>query len=76
VDGSYRRNKWVVWEEGGRYPDVIFEFFSPSTRHKDLKEKKDLYEQTFRTREYFCFDYLAPQKENSLSGWRLNKLGV
>ncbi|MCP4698011.1 MAG: Uma2 family endonuclease, partial [Gammaproteobacteria bacterium] len=76
VDGSYRRNKWVVWEEGGRYPNVIFEFLSPTTRHKDLKEKKDLYEQTFRTHEYFCFDYLAPQKENSLLGWRLNKPGV
>ncbi|MCP4696447.1 MAG: hypothetical protein GY862_06325, partial [Gammaproteobacteria bacterium] len=76
VDGSYRRGHWVVWEEGGRYPDVIFEFFSPATRQKDLKEKKDLYEQTFRTHEYFCFDYLAPQKENCLLGWRLNKLGV
>lgn len=23
VDGSYDRQSWIVWEEGGRYPDVI-----------------------------------------------------
>ena len=72
VDGSYRRQKWVVWMEHGRYPDVIFEFLSPKTRHKDLGEKKDLYEQTFGTREYFCFDYMNPDAEGSLQGWRLN----
>ena len=57
VDGSYRRQKWVVWDEDGHYPDVIFEFLSPSTRQRDLGEKKTLYEQTFHTREYFCYEY-------------------
>ncbi len=75
VDGSYRRQKWVVWEEKGKYPSVIFEFLSPSTRNKDLGEKKRLYEQTFRTREYFCFDYLNPMKDDSLRGWRLGPGG-
>ncbi|MCP4351998.1 MAG: Uma2 family endonuclease [Desulfobacterales bacterium] len=75
VDGSYRRQKWVVWEEKGKYPNVIFEFLSPSTRMKDLGEKKHLYEQTFCTREYFCFDYLDPAKDGSLSGWRLDTRG-
>ncbi|MCP4109929.1 MAG: Uma2 family endonuclease [Desulfobacteraceae bacterium] len=75
VDGSYRRQKWVVWEEKGKYPSVIFEFLSPSTRMKDLTEKKRLYEQTFCTREYFCFDYLSPEKYGSLSGWRLDNRG-
>ncbi|MGH8059898.1 MAG: Uma2 family endonuclease, partial [Candidatus Entotheonellia bacterium] len=36
IDGRVPRDMWVVWEEGGRYPDVIFEFLSPSTRRNDL----------------------------------------
>ncbi len=72
VDNSYRRQKWVVWEEDGRYPNVIFEFLSPRTRHIDLGEKKRLYEQTFKTKEYFCFDYLKPTGARSLLGWRLD----
>ncbi len=75
VDGRYRRQKWVVWLEEGRYPNVIFEFLSPKTRRVDLEEKKKLYEQTFGTREYFCFDYLNPEAENSLMGWRLDAHG-
>jgi Uma2 family endonuclease len=43
----------VVWEEGGRYPEVIFEFLSPSTRQADRTVKKELYEQVFRTPEYY-----------------------
>ena len=72
TDGSFRRQKWVVWEEDGLYPDIIFEFLSPTTRHIDLGEKKNIYERTFKTHEYFCFDYLNPTGENSLSGWRLD----
>ena len=77
VDGSYRRQKWVTWEENGRYPDVIFEFLSPSTRKTDLTTKKELYEQTFATREYFCFDYLQPEADatRTLLGWRLDSSG-
>ncbi|MCP4218104.1 MAG: Uma2 family endonuclease [bacterium] len=76
TDGSFRRQKWVVWEEGWKYPNVIFEFLSPSTRSKDLGEKKHLYEQTFRTREYFCFDYLNPMRDDGLIGWRLDAQGL
>lgn len=75
VDGSYRRQKWVVWMEEGRYPNVIFELLSPKTRQIDLGQKKTLYEQTFRTPEYFCFDYLNPTKEESLMGWRRDARG-
>jgi Uma2 family endonuclease len=67
IDGSYNRQKWVVWEEDGRFPDVIIELMSPSTAHEDLGRKKDLYERTFRTAEYFCYD---PETEE-LWGWRL-----
>ena len=72
VDGSYRRQKWVVWDEDGHYPDVIFEFLSPSTRQRDLGEKKTLYEQTFHTREYFCYEYMDATAIPRLYGWRLD----
>ena len=69
VDGSYPRNKWVAWEENGRLPDLIIELMSPSTMDEDLGSKRRLYEQTFRTPEYFCYDPDAQQ----LLGWRLNE---
>lgn len=68
VDGTIERQTWVVWEEGGRYPDVIIELLSPSTEAKDLGEKKQLYEQVFRTPEYFVHD---PWNPDRLQGWRL-----
>lgn len=67
VDGKRKRNYWAIWDEEGRYPDVIFELLSPSTEANDLGEKKKLYEQTFHTKEYFC---VAPEVERLL-GWRL-----
>ncbi|MBF0099918.1 MAG: Uma2 family endonuclease [Desulfobacterales bacterium] len=67
TDGTRDRRSWVVWQEKNKYPDVIVELASPSTLHIDLKEKKQLYEQTFRTSEYICYD---PETEN-LQGWRL-----
>jgi Uma2 family endonuclease len=66
VDPSRSREGWVVWEEQGRYPDLIVELLSKSTRQEDLGQKKDLYEQTFRTPEYFCF---GPDGE--MLGWSL-----
>jgi Uma2 family endonuclease len=69
VDGSRYRHSWIVWEEHGRYPDVIFELLSASTEAADLGAKKDLYEQTFHTAEYFC---VAPEVARLL-GWRLEK---
>ena len=69
VDGSFRRQKWVVWDEEGRYPDVIFEFLSPSTRRVDQTTKKTLYEQTFKTREYYWYD---PFDARAFQGWHLD----
>jgi Uma2 family endonuclease len=71
IDGSYSRQKWVVWEEKGRYPDVIIELMSPSTAQEDLGPKKALYEQTFRTTDYFCYD----PDEQKLYGWHLGEEG-
>ena len=69
VDPNPARLGWVVWEEGGRYPDVIVELLSASTAEVDRGEKKDIYEQVFRTRDYFLFD---PFEATSLQGWHLD----
>ncbi|MEL7332404.1 MAG: Uma2 family endonuclease, partial [Cyanobacteria bacterium J06560_2] len=49
------RKSWVVWEEGGRYPDLIIELLSDSTAKTDRNLKKALYQERFRTPEYFWF---------------------
>ncbi len=67
VDGSKPRDCWIVWEEGGRYPDLIIEFLSPTTAEKDRTEKKALYEQVFGTDEYFWYDPLSGE----LAGFEL-----
>ncbi len=72
VDGTQERRSWIVWEEKGRYPDVIVELMSASTARIDVKEKKVLYEQTFRTQDYFVYD---PFNAESLLGWHLGDKG-
>jgi Uma2 family endonuclease len=67
VDGRCDRKAWVVWEEKGRYPDLIVELLSPTTAKLDRTTKKTLYEQTFRTPEYFLYDPDA----QTLDGFRL-----
>jgi Uma2 family endonuclease len=49
------RPSWVVWEEDGRYPNVIVELLSESTAQVDRTIKKQLYQDRFRTPEYFWF---------------------
>ncbi len=61
------RRSWIVWNEGGRYPNAIIELLSPSTQEEDRTTKKQIYERTFRTAEYYCYD---PETEK-LEGWRL-----
>lgn len=50
------RKSWVVWEEEGKYPNVIVEVLSEKTASVDKGFKKQLYQDTFRTPEYFWFD--------------------
>jgi Uma2 family endonuclease len=49
------RKSWVVWEEGGQYPDLIIELLSTATAKTDRSLKKNLYQDRFRTPEYFWF---------------------
>jgi Uma2 family endonuclease len=77
------RNAWVVWEEDGRYPDLIIELLSESTATTDRNLKKLLYQDRFRTPEYFWFSPSSLEFEGfrlvgqqyeaivpSSSGWR------
>ncbi len=50
------RKSWVVWEEDGRYPNIIIELLSKSTAVIDRGLKKQLYQDIFRTPDYFWFD--------------------
>jgi Uma2 family endonuclease len=50
------RRSWVVWEEDGKYPDIIIELLSESTANVDRTDKRELYQDRFRTPEYFWFD--------------------
>ncbi len=61
------RKSWVVWREQGKYPDVIVEILSDSTANIDRNKKKILYQNTFRTPNYFWFD----PESLELQGFRL-----
>jgi Uma2 family endonuclease len=64
------RKYWAIWDEAGKYPDVIIELMSDSTAAIDTGDKKHLYERTFKTSDYFVYDPYAPQ---SLQGWHLDQ---
>ncbi|NEQ25975.1 MAG: Uma2 family endonuclease [Microcoleus sp. SIO2G3] len=50
------RKSWVVWEEDGKYPNVIVEILSETTAATDKTLKKQIYQDSFRTPDYFWFD--------------------
>ena len=50
------RKSWVAWEEDGKYPNVIIEIISDSTGDTDKGLKKQIYQDIFRTPDYFWFD--------------------
>jgi len=66
VDGTKPRDSWVVWNEDGRYPDLVVEFVSPSTCGKDVEKNAQFYARVFRVPEYFWFD----RRSGELVGYR------
>ncbi len=50
------RKSWILWAENGKYPNVIVEILSESTAAIDRGLKKQLYQDIFRTPDYFWFD--------------------
>ncbi|MBE9105855.1 Uma2 family endonuclease [Nostoc cf. edaphicum LEGE 07299] len=57
------RKSWVVWQEDGKYPNVIVEILSSSTTAVDKGLKKQVYQDTFRTPDYFWFDPVTMELE-------------
>jgi len=66
-----KRRWYATWEEEGHFPNVIIELMSPTTRRIDLGPKKSLYQNTFKTEDYFCYDPL----KQKLFGWTLTSAG-
>ena len=58
VQDTVRRDRkaWVVWEEGGKLPDLIVELLSESTAAEDRGRKKRIYGQVLKIPEYILFD--------------------
>ncbi|MEN9224710.1 MAG: Uma2 family endonuclease [Thermostichus sp. HHBFW_bins_43] len=50
------RRSWAIWDEGGRYPNVVIELLSSSTAKVDKGAKKALYQDIWRLPEYYWFD--------------------
>lgn len=50
------RKSWAVWEEGGKYPNLVIELLSSSTARVDRGTKKQLYQDIWRLPNYFWFD--------------------
>jgi len=57
--GSYR-----VWDEGGVFPQVIFEVLSPGNRAGEMSKKRQFY-RTHGAEEYYVID----PDENTVEGW-------
>jgi Uma2 family endonuclease len=70
LPGNRRRRKYLLWEEGGQAPCFVLETTSESTRHQDLKGKRDVYE-ALGVDEYFLFDPLGDYLRPNLQGFRL-----
>ncbi|MES1025933.1 Uma2 family endonuclease [Gloeocapsa sp. BRSZ] len=62
------RKSWTVWEEEGKYPNFILEILSESTAKNDRGLKKQLYQDVFRTPNYFWFDPYTLE----FAGFKLN----
>ncbi|MFM7885887.1 MAG: Uma2 family endonuclease [Pseudanabaena sp.] len=49
------RRSWVVWDEDGKYPNLVIELLSNSTAKVDRGAKKQLYQDVWRVPNYFWF---------------------
>lgn len=49
------RRSWAIWEEGGKYPNVVIELLSSATATVDKGAKKQLYQDVWRVPEYYWF---------------------
>ena len=64
------RDNYLIWKEKGRVPNVVFEFTSKSTKHKDTVTKRELY-RNLGVQEYFLYDPKGEYLNPRLIGLRL-----
>ena len=69
------RDAFYSWKENDNLPSVVFEMTSRSTRGEDTGKKFQLYEQVWRTAEYFQFDPSGDYLRPCLQGYRLGPDG-
>jgi Uma2 family endonuclease len=50
-----QRKSWMIWKEGGRYPNLVIELLSPATARVDRTTKKELYQNIWRLPNYIWF---------------------
>ena len=48
------RRSWAIWDEGGKYPNVVIELLSNSTARVDKGAKKTLYQERHRKGDRVC----------------------
>jgi Uma2 family endonuclease len=70
------RGSYKVWEEGGVFPQVIFEVWSPNNRQGKMEDKRRFYER-YGVEEYYI---VYPDFPMFVEGWRrvagnLEKIG-
>ena len=65
------RKSWMVWQEDYKFPNLIIELLSDSTAKVDRVTKKDIYQNIFKTPEYFWFDPYSLE----FKGFRLQPSG-
>lgn len=68
--GNRERDSYLVWKEGGKLPDIVFEVTSKKTRREDTDRKRPLYEK-MRVSEYVMFDPTGDYLNPRLQGFRL-----
>src|SRR5262249_52998315 len=56
---------YKVWEEGGIFPQVVFEVWSPNNTAERMEEKRQFYEK-YKTEEYYI---VYPDFPAHLDGW-------
>ena len=62
------RRSWAIWEEGGKYPNLVIELLSGATASVDKGAKKTLYQDVWRVPEYYWFH----PETMEFAGFRLN----
>jgi Uma2 family endonuclease len=60
------RGSYKVWEEGGTFPQVVFEVWSPSNRFEKMQEKFGFYEKRGAEEYYIIY----PEFPMHAEGWK------